>query len=71
MAIRKLDLGKLTMLDYVIGVILAVVGTAVVTAMEMVTNIALPSVVASVAGAAIGIAAWFTYLLKRKADHAR
>lgn len=66
MATRKIDFGKLTFMDYAIGVILTVVATAIVTGLEMATNIVLPSFVASAAGAAIGVAAWFTYLLKRK-----
>ena len=66
MATRKIDFGKLSFMDYAIGVILTVVATAIVTGLEMATNIVLPSFVASAAGAAIGVAAWFTYLLKRK-----
>lgn len=66
MATRKIDFGKLSFMDYAIGVILTLVATAIVTGLEMATNIALPSFVASAAGAAIGVAAWFTYLLKRK-----
>lgn len=65
MAKAKIDFGSLTFMDYAIGVILTVVATAIVTGLEMATNIALPSFAASAAGAAIGIAAWFTYLLKR------
>lgn len=66
MATRKIDFGKFSFMDYAIGVILTLVATAIVTGLEMATNIALPSFVASAAGAAIGVAAWFTYLLKRK-----
>jgi len=71
MSLRKLDFGNLTMMDYVVGVILTLVATAVVTGIEMAASLTLPSFVASAFGAAIGIAVWFTYLLKRKADHAR
>ncbi|WIY54426.1 hypothetical protein O9Z70_07880 [Devosia sp. YIM 151766] len=66
MAIRRIDFGKLTIMDYAVGVVLTLVATAVVTGFEMAANLTLPSFAASVAGAAIGIVAWFTYLLKRK-----
>ncbi len=66
MAARKIDFGKLSLLDYVIGVILTVIATAVVTGVEMAANLNVPSLLVSAAGAAIGVAAWFTYLLKRK-----
>lgn len=66
MAERRIDFGSLTIMDYAIGVILTLVATAVVTGVEMAANLSLPSFLASAAGAAIGVAAWFTYLLKRK-----
>ncbi|MBE7731581.1 hypothetical protein [Devosia faecipullorum] len=66
MASRKINFGTLTLMDYAIGVILTLVATAMVTGLEMAANLTLPSFMASAAGAAIGIAAWFTYLLKRK-----
>lgn len=63
---RKIDFGTLTLKDYAIGVVFAVVATALLSGLEAVSNIALPSFLASAAGAAIGVAAWFFYLLKRK-----
>ena len=66
MTSRKINFGTLTLMDYAIGVILTLVATAMVTGLEMAANLTLPSFMASAAGAAIGIAAWFTYLLKRK-----
>jgi hypothetical protein len=71
MTIGGIDIATLTAKDYAVGVVYAVLATFVVTGAEMVFGFALPSLVASVAGAAIGIAAWFIFLLKRKADHAR
>jgi len=71
MTIGGMDIAALGFRDYVVGVVYAVLGTFVVTGFEMVFGIALPSLLASAAGAAIGIAAWFVFLLKRKADHAR
>ena len=66
MANRKIDFGKLSLLDYVIGVILTIVATAMVTGFEMAANLNVPSLLVSASGAAIGVAVWFTYLLKRK-----
>lgn len=66
MTSRKINFGTLTLMDYAIGVILTLVATAMVTGLEMAANLTLPSFLASAAGAAIGVAAWFTYLLKRK-----
>ncbi|MFC3705895.1 hypothetical protein ACFOOL_14150 [Devosia honganensis] len=66
MAGRKIDFAALTIGDYAVGVVFALVATAVVSGLELAANMALPGLVASAAGAAIGIAAWFTYLLKRK-----
>ncbi len=66
MANNKIDFGTLTLKDYAIGVAFVLVAMALIAGLEMVSNIALPSLVASALGAAIGVAAWFTYLLKRK-----
>ena len=71
MTIWGIDIAALSLKDYAVGVVYAVLGTFVVTGAEMVLGITLPSLVASAVGAAIGIAAWFVFLLKRKADHAR
>ena len=71
MTIGGIDIATLTAKDYAVGVVYAVLGNFVVTGAEMVLGFALPSLVASAVGAAIGIAAWFVFLLKRKADHAR
>ena len=71
MTIGGIDIAALTAKDYAVGVVYAVLGTFVVTGAEMVFGFSLPSILASVVGAAIGIAAWFVFLLKRKADHAR
>ncbi len=66
MTIGGIDFRALTIADYGVGVVYAVLGTFIVTGFEMVLNIALPSFVAAAVGAAIGIAAWFVFLLKRK-----
>jgi uncharacterized membrane protein YeaQ/YmgE (transglycosylase-associated protein family) len=66
MTIGGIDFRSLTLADYAVGVVYAVLGTFIVTGFEMVLNISLPSFVAAAVGAAIGIAAWFTFLLKRK-----
>ena len=66
MTIGGIDFRALTIADYAVGVVYAVLGTFIVTGFEMVLNISLPSFVAAAVGAAIGIAAWFTFLLKRK-----
>ncbi|MCP8882311.1 hypothetical protein NIM87_02220 [Devosia sp. XJ19-1] len=66
MTIAGVDIAALTFRDYAIGAVYAVLGTFVVTGAEMVFDFELPSLVASAAGAAIGIAAWFVFLLKRK-----
>lgn len=66
MGTGQLDLKALTFKDYVIGAVYAVLGTMMVTGLETMLKLDLPSLVASAAGAAIGIAAWFIYLLKRK-----
>ncbi len=66
MAESKIDFGSLTLKDYAIGVAFALMATAVLSGLEAAFNIALPSFLASAAGAAIGVAAWFFYLLKRK-----
>ena len=66
MTIGGIDFRALTIADYAVGVVYAVLGTLIVTGFEMVLNIALPSFVAAAVGAAIGIAAWFVFLLKRK-----
>ncbi|ODT69780.1 MAG: hypothetical protein ABS75_15145 [Pelagibacterium sp. SCN 63-23] len=66
MAERKIDFGSLTIKDYALGVGFALVATAIVSGLEAASNVVLPSFLAAAAGAAIGVAAWFTYLLKRK-----
>ncbi|MHA6299087.1 hypothetical protein [Devosia sp. CAU 1758] len=66
MAIGRIDFRSLTLADYAVGVVYAVLGTFIVTGFEMALNISLPGFVAAAVGAAIGIAAWFTFLLKRK-----
>lgn len=66
MAIGRIDFRALTIADYAIGVVYAVLGTFIVTGFEMALNITLPGYVAGAVGAAIGIAAWFVFLLKRK-----
>jgi hypothetical protein len=65
MTIGGIDITALTAKDYAVGAVYAVLGTFVVTGAEMAFGFSLPSVMASVAGAAIGIAAWFVFLLKR------
>lgn len=65
MTIGGIDIAALTFKDYAVGAVYAVLGTFVVTGAEMAFGFSLPSVMASVAGAAIGIAAWFVFLLKR------
>jgi len=66
MTIGGIDFRALTIADYAVGVVYAVLGTFIVTGFEMVLNVSLPSFVAAAVGAAIGIAAWFVFLLKRK-----
>lgn len=66
MADRKIDFGTLTLKDYAIGVAIALVAMALVSGIEAMANIALPGFVATAAGAVIGVAVWFIYLLKRK-----
>ncbi len=65
MTTRRIDFGSLTVKDYAIAVVYVVLATFVVTGAEMVFGFALPSLVASAVGAAIGVAAWFVFLLKR------
>jgi hypothetical protein len=71
MADQKIDFLKLSLVDYALGAAFAIMGTAIVSGLSAALNFALPSLVASLAGAAIGAAAWLYYLLKRNADHAR
>ena len=66
MTIGGIDIAALNAKDYAVGVVYAVLGTFVVTGAEMAFGFSMPSLVASAAGAAIGIAAWFVFLLKRK-----
>ena len=66
MSDRRIDFGTLSIKDYAIGVGLLLVAMAVIYGFEMLTDITLPSLVASAVGAAIGVAAWFFYLFKRK-----
>lgn len=65
MTIGGIDIAALGLKDYAVGVVYAVLGTFVVTGAEMAFGFALPGMLAAVAGAAIGIAAWFVFLLKR------
>ena len=65
MTIGGIDIMALTAKDYAVGAVYAVLGTFVVTGAEMAFGFSLPSVMASAVGAAIGIAAWFVFLLKR------
>ncbi|SMQ64250.1 hypothetical protein SAMN06295905_0945 [Devosia lucknowensis] len=65
MTTRKIDFKALTIKDYAVAVVYVVLATFVVTGAEMVFGFTLPSFVASAVGAAIGVAAWIIFLLKR------
>jgi len=65
MADRRIDFGKLGVLEYGVGVGLVVVCIAIVSGLASTMTLALPGYATVAAGAALGVAAWFSYLLKR------
>ena len=71
MADRKIELGELGLVDYLIGAGLVVMCIAILSSVVMFAGLSVPDFLPSVVGAALGVAVWFSYLLKRKADHAR
>ncbi len=71
MADRKIDFGTLGAVEWLIGVGLVVMSIAILTAVTSFASLSVPEFLPSVLGAALGVAVWFSYLLKRKADHAR
>ena len=70
MADRKIDFGKLGVVEYLIGIGLVVMCIGILTWVTALAGLSLPDFLPSVVGAALGVAVWFSYL-KRKADHAR
>ncbi|MBJ7576477.1 hypothetical protein JHC09_01070 [Devosia sp. MC532] len=69
MADGNVDLSKLTMVEILLLVAFAIMGTAIVSGLGIVAGIQLDGLVAAVIGAVIGMTAWWFYVVKRKADH--
>lgn len=65
MAERRIDFGRLGAMEYGVGVGFVVVSIVIVSGLSEFANIELPGFVSAAAGAALGVAAWFSYLLKR------
>jgi hypothetical protein len=65
MAERRIDFGRLGMAEYGVGAGFAVVCSIIVSGFAEFANVELPGYVSVAVGAAIGVAAWFSYLLKR------
>lgn len=65
----KVDLSKLSMVEILLLVGFAIMGTAIVSGLSVVAGVELDGLVAAVIGAVIGLAAWWIYVVKRKADH--
>lgn len=65
MSDRKIDFGELALVQWVVGVGLVILSIATLSGLAALSNIALPGFVVPALGAAIGVAAWFSYLLKR------
>lgn len=65
MAERRIDFGRLGAMEYGVGVGFVVVSIVIVSGFSEFANIELPGFVSAAAGAALGVAAWFSNLLKR------
>jgi hypothetical protein len=65
----KIDLTKLTVVEILLLVGFAIMGTAIVSGLSVVAGIELDGLVAAAVGAVIGLVAWWIYVVKRKADH--
>ena len=65
MAERRIDFGRLGAMEYGVGAGFVVVCTVIVSGFGEFANIELPGFVSAAAGAALGVAVWFSYLLRR------
>lgn len=65
MAERRIDFGTIGLAEYGVAVGFAVVCTVIVSGLTEFANVELPGLVSVAVGAALGVAAWFSYLLKR------
>jgi hypothetical protein len=65
MAANKIDFGRLGIKDYVFGVVFVLVGMVIAYGLINWLVPGAPQALLSAIGAAIGVAAWFSYLRKR------
>lgn len=65
MAERRIDFGRLGAKELGLGVGFVVISIVIVSGFGEFANIELPGFVSAAAGAVLGVAAWFSYLLKR------
>jgi len=65
MAERRIDFGKIGAAEYGVGVGFALICIVIVSGLTEFANVELPGFVSVAVGAALGVAAWFSYLLKR------
>lgn len=65
MAEGRINFGGLGAKEYGVGVGFVAISIVIVSGLSEFATIELPGLISVAAGAALGVAAWFSYLLKR------